>query len=275
MENKWVKKILKIIFCLSSAITIYPLLWLFLNSLKNTGEILTGNSFGLPKVLTFKGYVTSVIDYNILKYFFNSVMVTVCTILLTVVLSTMLAYSLARMNWKLKGAALNYVLLGVLLPSQIVIVPVFMIIRAVGLVNSPLSLILTVSAFTLAMSTLIAYGFLRGIPKEMEEAAVMDGCGLLKLFFTIILPIIKPAVATMGINIFIHSWNEFLYALILISKDSVRTLPIALMSFVGRYGTDWTSIFAAMVIASIIPVVIFLIFSSQVEKALTAGAILK
>lgn len=198
------------------------------------------------------------------------------TLLLTVVASIMLSYALTRMRWKLSVHVSKMVTLGILLPSQIVIVPIFMMLREMHLINNPLSLILTISAFNIAMATLMCSSFLSGIPLEMEEAAVMDGAGIFTILFRVIVPMIKPAVATMCINTFINSWNEFIYALVLISGEKYRTLPIALMNYSsGKYGTDYGGMYAAMVITSILPVMLFVFFSNQVEKTFSAGAILK
>ena len=126
------------------------------------------------------------------------------------------------------------------------------------------------------MSTLVAAGFLRSIPAEVEEAAVIDGAGIARIFFGMIMPIIKPAVSAMVINVFLNSWNEFIYALVLLNAESLKTLPIMLMSFSElRKGTDYGGMFAAMVLASLVPIAMYLCFSRQVEDALTAGSILK
>lgn len=276
IEHKWVKRLLIIVLGVFAFTSVYPLFWMALNSFKDTSEIMTGNSFGLPSFWKIENYTDALFERNILKFFLNSVFITACTLVLTVVVSTMLAYALTRMQWKLAGKINGLITLGILLPSQIVIVPIFMILRHMGLINNPLSLILTVSAFNIAMSTLMAGSFMRSIPYEMEEAAVIDGAGIFTILFKVIIPMIKPAIATMCINIFINSWNEFIYALVLINGEKYRTLPIALMNYAsGKYGTDYGGMFAAMVITSILPVLLFIFFSNQVEKALSAGAILK
>jgi raffinose/stachyose/melibiose transport system permease protein len=275
MESKLAKRVLTCVFGILALLSVYPLFWMTVNSFKGSVEIVTGGSFGFPKAATLENYAGAIFERNILKYFANSVVVTSLTIVLTVLASTMLAYALSRMAWRGRDRVASLVTLGLLLPAQIVVVPVFILVRQLGLIDNPLSLVLSVSAFNIAMCTLIAIGFLRSIPFEMEEAAVMDGCGLGGIFFKVILPIIKPAVATMSVNIFLNSWNEFIYALTLINSEAYRTLPVGLMAYAGRYGTDFGGLFAAMVITSVIPVAVYVLFSEQVEKALTAGAVLK
>lgn len=276
IKQKWIKIILTIIFGLCAVTSVYPLVWMFINSFKDTDEIVTGESFGLPHIWKFSNYTDAIFNRNIMRFFINSVITTGATLILTVTVSLMFSYALTRMRWKFSIKMRKIVTIGILLPSQIVIVPIFIMLRRVHLVNNPISLILTISAFNIGISTLMCSSFLSGIPAEMEEAAVMDGAGILDVLFRVIAPIIKPAIATMCINTFINSWNEFIYALVLIGGEKYRTLPIALMNYSsGKYGTDYGGMYASMVITSILPVMLFIFFSNQVEKSFTAGAILK
>lgn len=276
IKQKWVRILLTCIFGIAAVTSVYPLVWMLINSFKDTSEIMTGNSFSLPQVWKFSNYTDAIFNRNILKFFLNSVVVTGFTLILTIGSAVMLSYALTRMKWKLSGKVSKMVTLGILLPSQIVIVPIFMMLRQLNLINNPLSLILTISAFNIAMAALMCSSFLSGIPIEMEEAAVMDGAGIFTIIFRIMVPMIKPAIATMCINTFINSWNEFIYALVLMGGEKYRTLPIALMNYAsGKYGTDYGGMFAAMIITSILPVLLFVFFSNQVEKTFSAGAILK
>lgn len=276
IKQRWIRTVLIIIFSIIAVTSVYPLLWLLINSFKDTTEIMTGASFGLPEFWKIENYTDAIFNRNILKYFINSIFITGFTLLLTTIAAIMLSYALIRMRWKLSIKVNKLVALGILLPSQIVIVPIFIMLRQIHLINNPLSLILTISAFNIPMATLMCCSFLSDIPLEMEEAAVMDGAGIFSILFRVIIPMIKPAIATMVINTFINSWNEFIYSLVLISDDAYKTLPIALMSYSsGKYGTDYGGMFAAMIITSILPVLLFIFFSNQVEKTFSAGAILK
>jgi len=269
------KKILTIVLGIYAFMTVYPVIWLLLNSFKKTGEIVVGNNFSIPTHLEISNYYKALFEHNVLGYFVNSIFVTACTIILTLTVSIMLAYALARMQWKSSQLFYTYFAVGLLVPSQAVIIPIFIIMKKLHLINNPLSLILSVSAFNIAISVVVVYGFLRGIPNAMEEAAVIDGCGLRSILIKIIVPMIKPAIATIAIIVFLSSWNEFIFAMLFISKTSLKTLPIGLLSFVGQYGTDWGAMFAAMAVTSLLPIVVFLLFNTQIEKALTAGSILK
>lgn len=254
---------------------VYPLAWMILNSVKDTQTIVTGGSLSLPTRISVENYAGALVEHNILRYLGNSVLITAATIALTVFVSTMLAFALARMQWRGREAVRFYVTLGLLIPAQIVLVPMFMLVRSLRLIDNPVALVLSVGAFNISMTTIIAYGFLRGIPHELEEAALLDGCGIFRIYRSVIMPVIKGALAVMVINIFLQSWNEFMFALILISTDALKTLPIGLMAYTGRYGTDFGGMFAAMSIASVIPLAVFFIFNKQVERAVTASSLLK
>ncbi len=256
-------------------VSLYPLIWMFFYSFKNNSEIFVTNPFGPPTVFRFENYVNAWSQYDIPTYFLNSLIVAFVTITFTLILSLMFSYATARMKWKLSNVARLYLMTGMFIPVQIIIVPLVIMMRDLGLTNTLWSLIIPYTAFQLGFSSFVFYGFMRTIPKELEQAAAIDGANIYTTFFRIIVPIVKPAIATMIIFIFLFSWNEFPMALILISKDAIKTLPLGLITFKGQFETDWGGMGAAMVIASIPTIVIYLMFSQQVEKALTVGSAIK
>ena len=177
IQNRAGRRIITAVLGILVITTLYPIYWLVVNSFRKTEQIVTGDTFGLPDELFLGNYYDAIVNRNVLHYFKNSVIYTLLTIILTVLISTMLAYALTRMRWKYKKLGMSIAMFGILLPSQIVVIPIFMIMRKLHLVDHPLSIILVISAFNIGVSTMIASGFLKGIPYEMEEAAVMDGCG--------------------------------------------------------------------------------------------------
>lgn len=255
--------------------SIYPLIWMLFYSFKNNSEIFVSNPFGPPTVLRFENYVNAWSQYDIPAYFLNSVLVAIATITFTLTLSLMFSYATARMKWRFSNVARLYLMTGMFIPVQIILVPLVIMMRNLGLTNTHWSLIVPYTAFQLGFSSFVFYGFMRSIPKELEQAAAIDGANIYTTFFRIIVPIVKPAIATMVIFIFLFSWNEFTMALILISKNSMKTLPLGLITFRGQFETDWGGMGAAMVIASIPTIAIYLMFSQQVEKALTVGSAIK
>lgn len=188
--------------------------------------------------------------------------------------SSMLAYSLARMRWKFSSAVLGYVSSGLIIPIQVIIIPLYMMLNDLGLRNNYMGLITPYVAMSMAMSTLLLYSFLRSLPFEMEEAACIDGCSVYTSFFRIILPMLKPALFTQSIISFMTIWNEFYLASVLVPTDKLRTITIGLQSFFASRGTtEWGLLTATMLMASIPTLVIYLIFNGQIEEALTSGAI--
>lgn len=269
------REIFRIFLWLYCIFSIYPLVWMTFNSLKNNDEIFVLNPFGFPANFRVENYLEAVKNFNLLTYFFNSLFVAFFTILGTLLLSLTFSYAVARMKWKFQGASRIYMTMGMFIPIQVILIPLAILVKNFQMTNTYLSLIVPYIAFNLSFSFNIFYGFLRGIPLEMEESACIDGASIYRTFASIILPIVKPAIATMIIFLFLSSWNEFTIACILISKEALKTLPLGLLFFQGQFTTNWGAMAACMTIASIPTVLIYLLFSEQVEKALTVSAALK
>jgi raffinose/stachyose/melibiose transport system permease protein len=180
------------------------------------------------------------------------------------------------MNWKYKNAALSYISMGLIVPVQVVIIPLLIMVGRMGLKGTHLGLILPYAAFALSSCILMLFAFFRTLPKELEEAACIDGCNIYQTFFKIIIPAIKPALATQVVLIFMNTYNEFFLAFILAADDKIRPLPVGLLNFFVSIGVShWGQIGAAMIVTSIPTVLIYMFGSEQIENALTAGAILK
>jgi len=256
-------------------ISLYPLTYLLFFSLKNNDEIFYTNPLGFPLHLRIENYVQAITKHDIALYFKNSLIVSIVSILFVLALSLMFSYAAARLEWRLKGATYAYVLLGLFIPTQVILIPLAVLMRDVGIANSYSALIVPYVAFNLSFSSLIFYGFFRTIPLEIEESAYMDGASIYRIFLRIMLPLVKPAVATVTIFAFLSVWNEFPLALILITDNAHKTLPIGLLSFSGQFSTEWGPMGAAMVISSIPMILLYLVMGDQVEKALTVGSAVK
>lgn len=256
-------------------ICVYPLIWMIFYSLKNNDEIFVTNTFGIPTHFRFENYTTAWKSFNIPMYFTNSLIVTIATVVGTIVLALPLAYALARLEWKCKNLARLYITVGMFIPIQVVMLPLAVLVRDLHLMNTRWALIIPYIAFNLSFTTIVFYGFLRGIPNELEESACIDGASIYRTFYSIIVPIIKPAIATMIIFIFLSAWNEFPMALMLISNEKLKTLPLGLLFFQGQFTTDWGAMGASMTIASLPTVILYALFSEQVEKAMTVGSAVK
>jgi raffinose/stachyose/melibiose transport system permease protein len=267
--------ILQIFLWIYAIVSVYPLLWMIFYSLKNNNEIFVTNPFGFPTHFRFENYAEAWTRFNVPVYFLNSLLVSVLTVAGTITLSVMFSYACARMYWKFRETARTYVIIGLFVPIQVIIIPLAILVRDFHLSNTYAALIIPYIAFNLSFSTLVFYGFFRTIPIELEESACIDGASIFQSFTRIILPIVKPAIATMIIFVFLSAWNEFTIALMLITKESLKTLPLGLLFFQGQFTTDWGAMGAAMTIASLPTVLIYMFFSRQVENALTVGSAVK
>ena len=256
-------------------ISAYPIVWMLFYSFKNNNEIFVTNPFGIPKVFRIENYVKALTEFNIAVYFRNSLIVSLSVVAATLVIALLFSYATARMEWKLSGFARIFMTAGLFIPVQIILIPLLILVKDFHLTNTYWSLIIPYTAFQIPFASMIFYGFLRSVPFEMEEAAAIDGAGILQTFFRVIVPIVTPAVATVAIFVFLAAWNEFTISLILISDESLKTLPLGLMSFQGAFNTDWGAMGAALVISSIPTIVFYLIFSEQVERAMGVGGAVK
>ncbi|MBD7969449.1 carbohydrate ABC transporter permease [Paenibacillus gallinarum] len=254
-------------------VQIYPLIWLAFFSLKDNSEIYSGDVLGLPDKFLWSNYSKALSDGHVLTYFFNSVLVTSVSILLVLILSSMTGYAITRMNWKLSSLTMTIILLGMMVPIQATLLPLFMVLKNLHLLNTYWSLIIPYVAFGIPMAVFILGSFYKGIPREMEESAVMDGSGIYRTFFSIILPLVRPAIATVAIFTFLSCWNELMFAVTFINKESYQTLTVGMMSMVGTYITQWGIIGAGLMITTLPTVIIYLVLNRQVQQSMIAGAV--
>lgn len=258
-----------------AVLQIFPLLWLMNFSLKTKSEIYTESSLRLPGVPQFGNYVLAWTKGNVAEYFTNSVFVTLVSVLITLVLSCMMAYAITRMKWKGSNLVLTFLMLGMMVPIHATLIPLFLLMQKAGLLNTHWCVILPYIAAGLPLAVFIISNFLRTIPHELEEAAFIDGCGIIRAFLYIVLPVVKPAISTVAIFTFMSNWNEFIMASTYLQSTDLYTLPIGLTAFRGAYSADLGPMTAAIIITCL-PLVLFYCFcSEQVEKSFAAGAVLK
>ncbi|MBE5779537.1 MAG: carbohydrate ABC transporter permease [Clostridiales bacterium] len=250
---------------------LFPLYWLLCFSLKDTNEILGGNLIGLPTQWLFSNYASAWGTGDTISLFlFNSVIDTATTLFLTSLFGFMCAYGLLRMRWKGQKAVMTYIMLGMMIPMHAALYPLTQTL--LPLTKTHWALIIPYTAFNIPITILILSGFITNIPYEMEEAACIDGSGIFRTAFTIILPMMIPAIATAAIFVFLQVWNELLLATVL-SSGKVRTLTVGIQQMSGQYQTDYGSMGAALVIATLPTLVLYMCMSSQVQKSLIAGAV--
>lgn len=267
------KSILYMILIVWAVIQLFPLYYLFTFSLKTNAEILGENIIGLPRSWEWHNYIEVIQSSNILRYFSNSVLITLATIVFTIVTALMASYALYRMKWKLRGFFVIIFMLGLTIPLHSSILPVFLILKELHLLNSYQALILPYVAFGLSMAIMMFSGFLAGIPREMEEAACIDGCNVYKIFIRIITPLMKPAFATVAIFTYLSSWNELMFATIFVNDEGLKTLPVGIQALSMSLITDWGVLGAALVISLVPTILIYIFMSNKVQESMVMGAV--
>ena len=272
-----VKKIgfylLEAMLAIWAIIQVYPLFWLFLFSVKNNTEIFGGNILGFPRIWQWSNYSEALSSGNVGRYFINSSIVTILTIVISSILVATSAYAIVRMKWKYSKLVLTIFLMGMMVPIHATLLPLFIILKDLNLLNTYASLVIPYVAFAIPMGIFILTGFLYTIPKELEESAFLDGCSIYKTFYYIILPLIRPALATIAIFTYLSTWNELMFANTFINSDAIKTLTVGIMSLSGQYQTEWGPIGAGLVIATIPTILIYVLLSEQVQKSLVVGAV--
>ncbi|UFT98735.1 carbohydrate ABC transporter permease [Radiobacillus kanasensis] len=270
--NKLGYSILYVCLGLVAVFQIFPLVWLVIFSLKDSREIFASPPLSLPEELKWENYV-KVWQGDIAVYFFNSVWYTLVAIILTVLLASMATFAITRMKWKLSSFVLGLFMVGLMIPIHSALIPLFKMFLTVNLIDNPLSIIITYTAYNLPITMMILLGFYYTLPKEIEEAAIIDGCSINRLFFRIILPMTIPVMSTTVIINMIYNWNEFVFVNTFISSDEFKTLTVGIQNFIGQYMTDWGAIGATLVI-SILPILVaFLFFSNKIVEGISASAV--
>lgn len=254
------------------AFTFFPLLWLLVSSFKTDLELIS-RPFSLPEVWQFHNYINAFLLSDLHLLFLHSITVSFLSTGLNILVASMAAFVLSRFRFRLKNIILIVILAGVLIPIIALMVPYFKLIKSMGLYDSLLALIITYAAINLPISVFLLHGFMAGIPKELEEAGVIDGCSFWQRYSRIIFPLSKLGVVTAGTFVFLYSWNEFIYALLLTSSVRARTLQLGIRFFKSQFRYDYTSMFAAIVVTIIPSIVVYIIFHEKIIQGLTSGAL--
>ena len=268
--KKWSvsRVIVFMIMVLFGIICLYPFIWMGFYSLKNNEEIFVTNPFGPPLKPQWSNYAETVEQFDILTYFKNSLIVSIAAMFFGILFCLMFTYVIARVRTKTTKFLHVFVMAGMFIPIQAVMTPLVVMVKNLHLSNTRWSLIVPYLALSFPFAVMVLYGFYRSLPIELEESAYMEGAGFFKTYFSIILPQMKSVVSVLIIYQFMSHWNEFSLALILITKDELKTLPLGLAGFYGQFSTDWGPVGAAMVLASLPVIVMYLFFSNQVSDAM-------
>lgn len=259
------------VFLLLFAVTtVTPFLWLGISSFRDNSEILA-QPFGLPSAVELSNYISAWTLGAIGRGFVNSLFVTAFAVVATIFISAMTSYVIGRMT---RSTILYlYFTVGIMIPLQAIVIPVFVIFRTLGLSNSLFGLVVVNTVAGLPLGVLILVGFFSSLPREMEEAAFVDGASRYQTFFRIVLPMTKPGLATIGTLTFINVWNEYLFAFVLNTTNAVKVLTQSIRAVQGTYSTDFGMVTASVMIMVIPLMIFFVLLQEQVIKGLTAGAV--
>lgn len=262
------------VFLIIIAISVlYPLLWVFMGSVKSEQDFYT-NPWGIPTSFHWEIYTSVLTEYNLHINILNSMYVAVVSMIIIMVVSAMAAYGIVRMKWRGSRLVLGFFLLGIMIPVHSTLIPLYINLQGLRDVMDPrIVLLIPYIAFGIPTSILILSGYFSTLSREVEEAAVIDGCSLIGTFFRIILPISTPALATVGILAFIHSWNELLYALVFLRETELQTIPVSILKFMGFYSTDWSKVLASISITMIPSIIIYMFLQDKIVQGVTAGAV--
>ena len=253
-------------------VTTLPFIFVVMTSLKSQQETFSGSVWSLPEKLNFENYL-AVLNGGFWTYLRNSVFVLVTSIILILVISSMAAYAFARLRFRLNKPLFGLIVAGMIVPIHITLIPIYLLIRNVGLYDTPFALIGPYVATALPVSIFILTEFMRQIPKELEEAAKLDGCGAFGIFWKVFLPLSGPRLSTVAIYNSIGLWNEFIFAYVLTSNPANRTLPLAIWDFQGQYASNIPAILSVVTLTSLPLIVAYAFGQERIVKGMMAGAL--
>jgi raffinose/stachyose/melibiose transport system permease protein len=257
---------------LATVVVGYPVLWMLLQSFKSKFELYS-NIWGLPQQLFVDNYVQAWRIARMGTYIFNSLIVSISTVALVLVVASLAGYAFAKFRFRGRDLLFYTFVFTLIVPVQVTIIPLYAVVSGLGLSNTYLALILPYAAAGLPLSIFLLRAFFQSVPREIEEAARIDGCTEFAAFTRVVLPISGPGLATVTILQFLGAWNEFLLALIFIRNPALRTIPLGLQAFFFEYSVEWGYLFAALAMATVPVIVVYVLMQRQFIKGLTAGAV--
>ncbi|XOQ13297.1 MAG: Sugar ABC transporter permease [Shouchella clausii] len=270
VDSQYVASLIGLI---STMLFLFPVYWMFVTSIKPMSAIFAIPPQIIPREVTTEAYIDNILNNpEIVRFFLNSVVIALGTLVLTLALAAPVAYALARLDIKGKGAIIGVMLVAQMLPSIMLALPFFLLFSHLGLLNHFIALILANTTTALPFAVLVLRPFFMSIPQGLEEAAAMDGSNRFLTFVRIILPLAKPGLLTVGAFAFLFAWGDLLYALILTTDESIRPLTVYLYTFVGQHGTNWNSLMAVSFVAIIPIILIFIAFQKHIVEGIASGS---
>ena len=272
-RKKIAKPFLWIILFAIAVIQIFPLIWLIDFSLGSSTEMFTSGLLIIPKKIQWGNYAKAFTDGHFLLYLKNSILINALAVILVLIVSIMAGFACRRMRWKLSGFVKTLLLMGMMIPIHATLLPNYKIYTELGLTDTIWALLIPYVAFSLPQGLFLMTSFIESIPIELEEAAVMDGCGIYRIIFQIITPMLKTSIATVSIMTFLNNWNEFMMARIYLSSDTWKTLPFSILDFTGQYSSNYAIQFAVMTLTAAPAIIVYIILNKHITKGVAMGAV--
>ncbi|TVY07531.1 carbohydrate ABC transporter permease [Paenibacillus cremeus] len=260
------------ILSLFAFLSIYPVFLMIASSFKSKLEIMA-SPLSLPTSFSFTNYVSVWKKVHFADYFLNSLYVSLVSVALIVVVSSMTAFYLARYPFRWNGILLFFFMLGLMLPMKLAISPLYMMMLKLKLINTLTALIVVYVAGHISFAVFVFFGFFRTLPKDLDQSAKIDGCNDFQVYYKIVLPLMRPAIATICIVDLIKVWNDFFYPLIFIKSTKLGTIPLGMLTLFGENDTEWNLLFCGLTLSSLPMIIAFLFASKQFIEGMTTGAV--
>ena len=271
-QARTVSTIIYIFLILLAVIYIVPLLWVLITSLKDDSTLML-SPWAMPAKIMWGNYEFAWTKGHLGTAMLNSLIVCSITLVVSMLFGSMAAFAIAKLRWKLSKLSLYYFIIGMMIPIHTILIPLFVQFSGWKMSNSLIGIIIPYITFSLPITIYIMVGFFEGIPNELFEAACIDGCSVYKMFGTVAIPLAKTGFMVTGLMSFVSNWNELLLAMVFISDEAKKTLPVSLTKFVGPYHTNYCQMFAAIMIAIVPTIIAYVAFANQIVEGLTAGAV--
>lgn len=267
------RKITIVIMTFVALIQMFPLIWLIDFSLCNSNELFTNGILVWPEKIQWNNYFLAFRDGNFLHYLKNSLLINSLAVILVIVISIMAAFAIERMHWKLKGVARIMMVMGMMIPIHATLLPNYVIYDRLGLTDTIWALLIPYVAFSLPQGFFLTASYMNSIPKELEEAALIDGCGIYRIVVTIIFPLMKSSIVTVSIMTYLNNWNEFMMATTYLSSKTWKTLPFSILEFTGQYSSNYAVQFAVMTLSAAPALIIYILLNKHITKGVAMGAV--
>lgn len=263
--------LIQLLLAVNALVMLYPIAIMFMSAFKTNAEIYS-SPFALPSSFTLQNISTIWEHTNFVQYLSNSVMITFSSVMLILIFGTMAAYALARYKFTGNEVIFLFFLSGLMVPLKLAVIPLFMHLTSLGLIDTRAGLVVVYTAMGLPSTVFILVGFMRTLPTELEEAARIDGASELRILVQIMLPLVRPALVIAAIHNAVPTWNDFFFPLVFITSDTAKTLPQGLTVFMGEYNTDWGVLFAGLSLSALPITLVYILMSKQFIAGLTQGS---